>query len=134
MGRLHRLSQRPTSAVMSEAVDAWPDPGAQEEDLFLMSNAHPKRTGLRRTVFFSLRGGARHDVRVKVSGVRGGSYDPEGAVTVAVRPQPRILHGHLPPDEERDVLAWVRLNADLLVEHWEDRIDAGDVFERMRRV
>lgn len=63
-------------------------------DLFLMSNLSPRKTGLPFVVWISPRGGARHDVRVKVSlhaKAQSGEF-----VTVSVRPDVRVLEGELP--------------------------------------
>jgi hypothetical protein len=52
-------------------------------DLFTMSNLSPKRTGLSFVVWISPKGGAQHDVRVKVT--RGPKAIPGEFVTVTVR-------------------------------------------------
>jgi len=86
-------------------------------DMFEMANLRPERTGLPFIVFISQQGGARHDVRVKVS--RGPRADPTQMVTVAVRPEPRVL----PPDalsaeETRLVASWIVLNRQVLIDYW----------------
>lgn len=49
---------------------------------FEMSNLFPKHTGLPFTVWISVKGGARHDVRVKVS--RTPKATPQNMISVAI--------------------------------------------------
>jgi hypothetical protein len=97
--------------------------------LFEMANLRPERTGLPFVVFISQRGGARHDVRVKLA--RGAKVHPSNMITVAVHPTPRIIRGRLNTQEFDLVRRWVELNMDVLVDYWngdieytEDALDA----------
>ena len=107
---------------------AEPD-DVQGQALFDMANLRPERTGLPFVVFISQRGGARHDVRVKIA--HGAKVKPSEMTTVAVRPRARIIRGKLDP-ADLDLLAkWIDLNKDVLVDYWngdieytEDAIDA----------
>ncbi len=90
---------------------------AGDEGLFEMANLRPERTGLPFVVFISQQGGARHDVRVKVS--REPRADPARMVTVTVRPEPRVI----PPDalsaeEFALVRRWIELNRQVLIDYW----------------
>ena len=66
---------------------------AKGQALFEMANLRPERTGLPFVVFISQKGGARHDVRVKVAS--GASVRPSEMVAVAVRPNVRVIRGAL---------------------------------------
>jgi hypothetical protein len=55
----------------------------EEDELFLMSNLSPNRTGLPFVVWVSPKGGDHHDVRIKVS--LGPKAKPDEMVSVAVR-------------------------------------------------
>jgi hypothetical protein len=97
--------------------------------LFEMANLRPERTGLPFVVFISQRGGARHDVRVKLA--RGAKVRPSDMITVAVRPTPRIVRGGLNAQEFDLVKRWIELNMYVLVDYWngdieytEDALDA----------
>src|SRR5437016_1072528 len=71
-----------------------------------MANLRPERTGLPFVVFISQKGGARHDVRVKVA--PGAKARPSEMVTVEVRPSVRVLRGALDPSGSGSVNAMDR--------------------------
>src|SRR6266581_4533570 len=89
---------------------AKPQPGADRPEgqaLFDMANLRPERTGLPFVVFISQRGGARHDVRVKVA--PGPRVRPSEMVTVAVGPTVRIVRGKLDPSDLAPLRRWIDL-------------------------
>jgi hypothetical protein len=89
--------------------------------LFDMANLRPERTGLPFVVFISQKGGARHDVRVKLA--RGAKVRPSEMITVAVRPRPRIIRGELNTPEFELVRRWIEVNVDVLVNYWNGDIE-----------
>ena len=89
--------------------------------LFEMANLRPERTGLPFVVFISQRGGARHDVRVKLA--RTAKVHPAEMITVAVRPTPRIVRGKLTAREFDLVKRWIALNDYVLVDYWNGVIE-----------
>jgi hypothetical protein len=89
--------------------------------LFDMANLRPERTGLPFVVFISQKGGARHDVRVKLA--RGAKVRLSDMITVAVRPTPRIIRGRLNTQEFDLVRRWIELNMDILVDYWNGDIE-----------
>jgi hypothetical protein len=88
---------------------------------FEMANLRPERTGLPFVVFISQRGGARHDVRVKLA--RGSKVRPSEMITVAVRPTPRLIRGKINAHEFDLVKRWLELNMDVLVDYWTGDIE-----------
>ena len=101
------------------------------EDLYLMSNLPPIMTGLPFVVWISPKGGARHDVRVKVSA--GPRAKPGEFITVAVRPRVKVIGGKLPADHLALLVKWIELNREALVEFWDGRIEyTPDVLARLR--
>ena len=109
------------------------EPAASEriagQATFDMANLRPERTGLPFVVFISQRGGARHDVRIKLA--RSPRVRPSEMITVALRPTPRVVRGRLDAREFDLVRKWLDLNTDTLVDYWngvieytEDVIDA----------
>ena len=68
-----------------------------ERDTYELANLYPRETGLPVTVWASPRGAARHDARIKVSAVPGDRMVFDDAAVVAIRPEPRLLHGDLAP-------------------------------------
>lgn len=107
------------------------------EDLFLMSNLSPKQTGLPFVVWVSPKGGARHDVRIKIS--RGPQAKPGEFITVTVRPDVREISGasesHLTTKELELVRQWVELNRDVLVRFWDGDIEyTADMLALLRAI
>jgi hypothetical protein len=94
---------------------------AQGQALFEMANLRPERTGLPFVVFISQRGGARHDVRVKVA--PSAKVRPAEMVTVAVRPRVRIIRGRLDPEDLARLAEWIELNRAVLVDYWNGEIE-----------
>lgn len=107
---------------------------AADEGLFEMANLRPDRTGLPFVVFISQRGGTQHDVRVKVS--PGPRFDPATAVTVAVRPEPRIVPpGNLAAEDYRRLVAWIELNRQAIIDYWNGDIPyTEDVLAALRKL
>lgn len=101
-------------------------------DFFLMSNLSPKRTGLPFVVWISPRGGAPHDVRVKVS--RSPKAMPSEFITVSVRPTVQVIAGGPLPTHEFELLKrWIELNRDVLIKFWDGQIEyTEDVLEQLR--
>lgn len=102
----------------------------QGQALFEMANLRPERTGLPFVVFVSQRGGARHDVRVKIA--RSARVRPSEMATVAVRPQVRVLRGAVAPDDLERLRAWIDLNREALIAYWNGDIEyTEDVLEAL---
>jgi len=89
--------------------------------LFEMANLRPERTGLPFVVFISQKGGARHDVRVKIA--HGAKVRPSEMVTVAVRPNVRVIRGTLDPGDLARLAEWIELNRVVLVDYWNGDIE-----------
>ena len=89
--------------------------------LFDLANLRPERTGLPFVVFISQKGGARHDVRVKIA--HGAKVRPSEMVTVAIRPNVRVVRGALDPDDLARLAAWIELNQDVLIGYWNGTIE-----------
>jgi hypothetical protein len=88
---------------------------------FDMANLRPERTGLPFVVFISQKGGARHDVRIKLA--RAAKVRPSEMLTIAVRPSPRLVRGKMTSHEFDLVRRWIELNRNILVEYWDGIIE-----------
>jgi hypothetical protein len=88
---------------------------------FDISNLRPERTGLPFVVFVSQKGGARHDVRIKLA--RAPRVRASEMITVAVRPVPRVIRGSISGREFDLVRKWIELNSDVLVRYWNGAIE-----------
>jgi hypothetical protein len=95
------------------------------EDLFEIANLHPATTGLPMNVWVSLRGAARHDVRITINMTHGARMTIANTAIVAVRPVPRVVTGQLLSTDEQSVFARVTLNEDALVACWEGGVDTA---------
>jgi hypothetical protein len=108
----------PQSAAKRSKTGAAPPEG---QALFDMANLRPERTGLPFVVFISQRGGARHDLRVKVA--PGPRVRPSEMVTVAVRPAVRVVRGKIDPSDLALLRRWIELNQDVLIRYWDGSIE-----------
>jgi hypothetical protein len=89
-----------------------------------MANLFPKHTGLPFVVWISARGGARHDIRVKVSA--SGKAIPGEMATVGIRPEVSVIEGKLDTDAFDLLKTWIELNRTMLISCWEGDIDTQD--------
>jgi len=100
---------------------------------FDMANLRPERTGLPFVVFISQRGGARHDVRIKLA--RSPRVRPSDMITIALRPTPRLIRGRMSAREFDLVRQWLELNRDVLVDYWNGAIEyTEDVLDGIRPI
>jgi len=99
---------------------------------FEMANLFPKHTGLPFVVWISYRGGARHDVRVKVS--RNAKALPGEMASVAIRPQVEIVEGEMSGRDFLLLREWIEKNRAVLVSYWEGDIDTQDALEALAKV
>jgi hypothetical protein len=104
------------------------------DELFEMANLFPRTTGLPMTVWVSPRGNARHDARVKVNMTHGDQINIANTAVVGVRPSPRVIAGHLSPEDQRAVFEWVSLNTAAIVEYWDGRIDTIELGQLLKRL
>ena len=99
---------------------------------FELANLFPKHTGLPFVVWISYRGGAQHDVRVKVS--PGPRATPSEMASVAIRPDVRVVEGSVTGADLALLKKWVELNQDVLLRYWEGEIDTKDTIDAIRVV
>ncbi len=87
----------------------------EDEDQLKMVNVRPELSGLPFIVWIWEKGGARHDVRVKVS---PGPKVREFVATVSVRPTGELIAGDLSTLDLDLVRDWVELNRDTIIRYW----------------
>jgi hypothetical protein len=100
-----------------------------DEDLYLMANVHPKRTGLPFVVYLSEKRG-QHDVRVKVAaGVKAADW----IASIGVRPKIEIVDGDLSSADFELVRQWIELNRDVIIGYWDRTIeDTADAIAALK--
>src|SRR6266566_5174374 len=98
-----QIARAPTELNSEERghIDTRPEGQA----LFEMANLRPERTGLPFVVFISQKGGARHDLWVKVA--RSAKVRASEMITVAVRPSVRVVRGTLDPQDLALLTRWI---------------------------
>ena len=106
--------------------------GHDGEAPFEMADLFPKHTGLPFVVWISYKGGAQHDVRVKVS--PGPEAHPSPMVSVAIRPGTHVVEGKMKAGDLALLAKWIDLNHDILVKYWEGDIDTKDAVEAIRPI
>jgi len=102
----------------------------ESEGLFEMANLFPRHTGLPFVVWISYKGGAKHDVRVKVS--HGPKALPSEMVSVAMRPHVHVVEGKLNASDLALLTKWIELNHDVLLKYWEGEIDTKDAIDAIK--
>jgi len=106
-----------TEAKTLDAFVAEPE----GEALFELANLSPKRTGLPFVVWISPKGGAQHDVRVKVS--RSPRANSSEWISVAIRPAVRVVGGDMSAHDVTLLREWVELNRDVIIKYWDGDIE-----------
>lgn len=119
------MNRRQANALRSAARN-------EPDDFFQMANLFSKHTGLPFVVWMSYRGGAQHDVRVKVS--PGPRALPSERISVAIRPNVRIVEGKMSASDFAALAKWIELNRDALVRYWDGEIDTKDAIDAIRPV
>jgi len=107
-------------------------PAKRADERFLMVNLYPARIGLPMTVWAGPRGKARHVPRIKVNTAHGNQMDLNDTAVVGVLPTPHLIAGSLPAQDRDAVFAWIELNRDALLDHWNGVIDGGEMAARSR--
>lgn len=110
--RTKEITPTPPKKVSAKPRPTDPEPEGQAT--YQMANLRPERTGLPFVVLISQRGGARHDVRVKVARVP--RVRPSEMVTFAVRPSVRVVRGRLDPHDLALLRQWIDLNEQVLID------------------
>jgi hypothetical protein len=127
------MPARSARRMVNKTAESVASNAAAGQATFEMANLRPERTGLPFVVFISQRGGARHDVRIKLA--RSPRVRPSEMITVSLRPTPRVLRGRLDTREFALIQEWLDLNADVLVDYWNGVIEyTEDVMDALKKL
>lgn len=88
---------------------------SDSDRLFEIANLFPKHTGLPFVVWISTGQGVQHDVRVKVS--YGPNAIPSQMISVALRPDVRVVEGNMPPENLALLRQWIALNEAVILRY-----------------
>jgi hypothetical protein len=83
------------------------------------------------TIWVSPRGRERHDARIKVCLTPGDRMDAGNTAVVAIRPEPRLVRGTLPPRDFALVRWWIADNTAALVGYWDGTLSTVEFVTRM---
>lgn len=103
-------------------------------DPWELMNLYPRDTGLPMTIWAAPRGGARHDARVKVCMTPGDRMIYDNVAVVAVRPEPRLLHGRLSAADLALVSKWVQLNTEPVMGYWAGELSSLEFGRALTKV
>ena|ERR1039458_8780479 len=125
---LNKSEHQEDMRTFSEFVEPHSD------GLFEMANISSKRTGLPFMVWISTKEGARqHDVRVKVS--KGRKAHASEWVSVALRPDVRIVGGEMTGPHFALLKKWIELNRDVIIKYWDGDIeDTQDAIDGLKPI
>lgn len=59
---------------------------------------------------------------------------PSEIASVAIRPNVRVVEGHVDPSGLELLARWIDMNYDVLLKYWEGDIDAKDAMDAIRRI
>lgn len=102
------------------------------EDFYDMANLFPRHTGLPFAVWISVRGNARHDVRIKVS--PGSKAQPEEVVSVGIRPTIQAMEGEIEAEDMKLLTNWIEMNRKTIIDYWDGEIDTVDAVIAIRPI
>jgi len=93
----------------------------------------PKDTGLPMTVCLETRDSDHNRAQIKVSLNRRRKFSLNRLVSVSISDDPRIVGGtRLPRQDLRLVRAWILLNREVLLRHWNHNLSTEDMMEAIR--
>jgi hypothetical protein len=117
-----------------EDIHALADQLAEEELLEHMASFRKDATGVDNTIWVSPKGRTRHAARIKVA------IDPSPDSLNAARETAAVaIHdgsvteGHVPSHILKQVQEFVRINREVLMDYWEQRIDTRQLDQRLKR-
>jgi hypothetical protein len=117
-----------------EDIHALADRLAEEELLEHMASFRKDATGVDNTIWVSPKGRTRHAARIKVA------IDPPDSLNATSQTASVTVHdgsvaeGHIPSRILRQVQEFVKINRDVLMDYWEERIDTRQLDQRLKPV
>ena len=117
-----------------EDVHALADQLAEEELLEHMASFRTDATGVDNTIWVSPKGRTRHAARIKVA------IDPPDSLNAISQTASVAVHdgsvaeGHIPSQILRQVQEFVRINREVLIDYWEERIDTRQLDQRLKPI
>lgn len=102
----------------------------EKESLEEMSNLFPKNSGLPFVVWISHKtGNEKHWVRIKVS-IDNNFY----SVTISDNPEWVHIPKGVSQKKLNQVIEWVKLNKQVLLDHWNQKIDSFELGSNIKKI
>ena len=101
-----------------------------EDELYEMANLSYQTTGVETVIFISAKGGAKHGCRVKVSNIPG-KMAHEDTFTMTIPGLEIIGNSKLPTKTMNQLLVWCILNQQVILDHWDYKIDGAQAGNRV---
>ena len=102
-----------------------------DDDLFLMVNVCSRSSRLPMNIWIGPRGRARHAARIKVQTDHRRQFDLDRLAVVGVDP-PELIEGDLSPADLALVRAYIALNRQAILDHWNEKTDGVELSRALR--
>ncbi len=123
------------TADSTAAAPTADEPLEAAEDFVPMADLSPRVAGLPMIVRVSQRGGARHDACVRVSLEHGHRMRADRTCSVSVQQTVQIVAGAgLSGEDLALVRAWIGRSRRVSLDHWDGRIAADALLERLAKI
>jgi hypothetical protein len=120
--------------VRKEAILELADALAEEELLEEMVSYRKSVTGVDNTIFISPKGSTRHIPCINIAVDPPDSVDPRGATASIVIADGAVAVGRLPRQLLDQARRFVTLNQDVLLDHWDYKIDTDELRRRLKPI
>jgi len=103
-----------------------------QDKLYEMSNLFPYATGLNYVVWISAKSNKeRHWARIKIA-----DNDGEASISIDDNPEVKSKKGNIKISGKnlKDIKQFIALNKDVLLDHWNGKIDSKQLGERIKSI
>jgi hypothetical protein len=132
----HAVELTELGAVLTrlEDIHALADQLAEEELLEHMASFRKDATGVDNTIWVSPKGRTRGAARIKVAINPPDSLNATSETASVAIHDGSVTEGHIPSHILRQVQEFVKINGEVLIEYWEERIDTRQLDQRLTRI
>jgi hypothetical protein len=102
--------------------------------MFEEVNLSPKTTGLPTVIYISVKGNSKHFARIKASSKRGNKLKADSLITITIDDNPVVIgdKGDLTTKNIHQLIDFVIVNKQNLLDYWNELIDAAELIDRIR--
>jgi hypothetical protein len=133
-GRVINLTDLGYVIVPTAEIVTLADELAEEQLLEEMVSYRKAVTGVDNTIFISPKGNTRHAARIKLAIEPPDSIDPRSKTASISIGDAAVVAGDVPARLLDQVRRFLEVNRDVLLDHWEYRIDTEELRRRLRSV